>query len=90
MQFIYPAIGMTMRDGQREYFYKQLEKHFPGVKERYEKQYGSRYRCTSKEVRKLWEVFTKECKKYGLLYKMPDIIKAYQSGFWQEEQLSLF
>lgn len=90
VQFIYPAIGMTMREGQREYFYNELDKSFPGMKECYEKQYGSRYRCTSRKVKKLWEIFTKECKSYGILYKMPDIIKAYQSGFWQEEQLSLF
>ena len=90
VQFIYPAIGMTMRDGQREYFYNELDKRFPGIKERYQKQYGSRYRCTSPKVKKLWEVFTTTCKSYGILYKMPDIIKAYQSGFWQDEQLSLF
>ena len=90
VQFIYPAIGMTMRLGQREYFYEQLDKNFPGVRAQYERQFGGRYYCTSSKVKKLWEVFTSECKKYGLLYKMPDIIKAYQSGFWQEEQLSLF
>lgn len=90
VQFIYPAIGMTMRLGQREYFYQQLDEHFPGFKEKYERQFGSRYQCTSNKVKKLWPLFTTECKKYGLLYKMPDIIKAYQSGFWQEEQLSLF
>lgn len=81
---------MTMREGQRDYFYKKLDEHFPGTKEKYQRQFRNRYRCTSAKVRKLWPIFTEECKKYGILYKMPDIIKAYQSGFWQEEQLSLF
>lgn len=90
VQFIYPAIGMTMRQGQREYFYQKLDEHFPGIRAKYERQFSSRYQCTSSKVKKLWPIFTAECKKYGILYKMPDIIKAYQSGFWQEEQLSLF
>ena len=88
--YIYPAMGMTCREGQREYFYDQLEHSFPGVKEKYEKRYGTRYGCTSTKVQKLWPLFVKACKEKGLLYKMPDIIKVYQSGFWQEEQLSLF
>ena len=89
-KFIYPAIGMTMRAGQREYFYSQLDQHFQGLSEKYKKRYGYRYKCTSSKVKKLWPIFVSECKKYGLLYKMPDIIKVYQSGYWQEEQLSLF
>lgn len=88
--FIYPAIGMTMRQNQREYFYQQLDANFPGIKEKYERQFGYRYRCTSSKVSKLWPLFTESCKRYGLLYKMQDIIKVYQSGYWQEEQLSLF
>lgn len=88
--FIYPAIGMTMRQNQREYFYQQLDANFPGIKEKYERQFGYRYRCTSSKVSKLWPLFTESCKSYGLLYKMQDIIKVYQSGYWQEEQLSLF
>lgn len=90
VQFIYPAIGMTIRDGQREYFYDKLEESFPGLKEKYEKRYGFRYTCTSSRAKKLWEIFANECKKYDILYRMQDIIKVYQSGFWQEKQLSLF
>ena len=89
--FIYPAIGMTMRIGQREYFYLELEKHFPELKKKYERQFGQRYYCTSPQVKHLWQVFVASCKAYGILYKMPDIIKVYQSGYWQEvTQLSLF
>ena len=90
VNFIYPAIGMTIREGQREYFYQKLDEKFPGLREKYEKKFNLRYRCTSDKVRKLWPIFVAECKMYGILYNMPDIIKAYQSGFWQEEQLSLF
>ncbi len=88
--FIYPALGMTLRQRQREWYYDKLEEHFPHLKEKYQRQYGYRYQCTSTKVKKLWPIFVEECKKHGLLYKMPDIIKVYQSGYWQEEQLSLF
>ncbi len=89
-QFVYPAIGMTLRENQREYFYEQLMSSFPGIKERYERQFGYSYKCMSPKVKELWPLFVEHCKHYGILYKMQDIIKVYQSGYWQEEQLSLF
>lgn len=89
-RFVYPALGMTLRENQREYFYEQLEVSFPGVKEKYVRQFGYRYRCISPKVKELWPLFVETCKRYGLLYNMQDIIKVYQSGYWQEEQLSLF
>ena len=89
-RFIYPAIGMTLRQNQREYFYQQLEASFPGIKEKYERQFGDSYKCISPRVKELWPLFVERCKDYGLLYKMQDIIKVYQSDYWKEEQLSLF
>lgn len=89
-QFIYPSMGMTMRQGQREYFYERLDKAFPNLREKYEKQFGTRYSCSSRKVKSLWPLFKEECRKHGILFKMQDIINVYQSGFWQEEQLSLF
>lgn len=87
--FIYPAIGMTMRQNQREWFYHKLDESFPGLKEKYIKQYGYRYVCTSPKVKKLWPLFANQCKSHSLLYEMNDIIKVYKSGYWQG-QLSLF
>ena len=29
------GFGLTLREGDREYFYAQLDKHFPGMKQRY-------------------------------------------------------
>ena len=50
-RFVYPAFGMTLRDGQRAYYYRQLDRHFPGLSERYQRQYGPRYECPSPRVR---------------------------------------
>lgn len=88
-KFIYPAIGMTLRENQREYYFDALDKHFPGVKEKYIMHFGNSYECRSVEIEKLWKVFTTECKKYGLVYKMQDIINLYQTPY-KVEQLTLF
>ena len=89
-RFIYPAFGMTMRAGQREWFYQKLENAFPGegLAARYEKRYRERYQCASPHAKKLWEVFSGECEKLGLLYRMSEIIRAYRQGYIF--QMSLF
>ena len=88
-RFIYPAIGMTLRAGNREYFYEKLDKHFPGIKEKYIKKYGERYNCTAPRVRRLWNIFTSECKRLDLRYEMKDIIIDYKRGY-TAKQLNLF
>jgi DNA repair photolyase len=88
-RFIYPAFGMTLRAGNREYFYKNLDLHFPGLKEKYEKRYGERYNCTSPRAKKLFALFTEECNKLGLRSAMKDIIIDYQRGY-AAKQLDLF
>lgn len=89
--FIYPMMGVTLRDNQMEYYFDKLDSLFPERKltERYQKQYGGRYLCTSPNSRALMRLFGEECKKYGLLYKMPDIIHAYKKKY-RYEQLNLF
>ena len=88
-KFIYPAFGVTMRQGNREYFFEQLDKHFPGYKEKYISKYRNNYVCTSPKARKLWGIFSDLCKQNGILYDMKDIIYAYKRPY-VNEQLSLF
>lgn len=90
-RFVYPALGMTCRAGQREYFYRKLEEQFPGqgLAERYQKQYGPRYECASPKARALWGVFQEACNRRGLLYSMGRIIAASRRGH-ETDQLSLF
>lgn len=80
---VYPMFGLTMRAGQREYFYRKLEELFPGsgLADRYARTYGDRYVCTSPRVKRLWKIFTEECTRLGLLYEMRDIISAYKTGY---------
>lgn len=78
-KFVFSMGGVTLRENQRAYFFQELDKIFPGLKEKYIKTYGNNYFCypLNKNLR---YVFRDECKKYGLLYKMEDIIKAYKKN----------
>ena len=89
-KFIHSYMGMTLRENQRDYYYEQLDKHFKGLKEKYIKYYGERYNCPVPNYKELYKVFTNECNKYGILYNMKDIIKAYKKEIKENEQISLF
>jgi DNA repair photolyase len=88
-KFIYPAFGVTLRENQRDWYYKKLDEHFPGVKEKYIKTYGNAYKCRSLKAKELWAFFQDKCKEFGILYKMDEIIAAYKSPY-KKEQLSMF
>lgn len=89
-RFVHCYMGMTLRDIQRQYYYDCLDIHFPGVKQKYMQRYGNSYGCDVPACSDLYKVFAKECQKYGILYKMQDIIKAYKKNVNKYEQLSLF
>lgn len=89
-KFIQTFMGMTLRENQRDYYYEQLDKYFPNIKAKYIKYYGERYNCPVPDYKRLYKVFTNECDKYGILYNMKDIIKAYKKEIKDNEQMSLF
>ena len=88
-RFIYPGFGVTLRQNQRVHYYRKLDELFPGMRERYIRRYGDRYFCTVPPVKELAQTFETLCERYGLLYKMPDIIAAARKKDSQE-QLTLF
>ena len=90
-KFIYSGFGVTMRQGQREYFLRELDRAFPGehLSRRYLARYGDRYRCPSPRARELWEVFTARCRERGLLCQMPHIVSAATRGYG-DRQLTFF
>ncbi|SHH94682.1 SPL family radical SAM protein [Clostridium grantii] len=88
-KFIYGAFGVTLRQNQRDWYYKKLDEQFPGLKEKYIKQFGNEYSCGSPKAAFLWKVFKSECEKVGMIYKMQDIIKAYKQPY-EKNQLSFF
>lgn len=88
-KFIYPSFSVTLRQNQRAWYYKKLDGLFPSLKQKYIKHYGNDYECPSPKSAELWQLFQKECDKYGLLYRMDDIINGYTQGYGNT-QLSLF
>ncbi|MCX8131520.1 MAG: radical SAM protein [Clostridia bacterium] len=88
-KFIYPAFGVTLRQNQREWYYKELDKLFPAIKEKYITHFGNAYECRSPKAKELWSFFKSQCEKNGILYKMDDIIKKYKHGYGAA-QISLF
>lgn len=88
-KFIYCMYGVTLRENQREYFYEQLNREFNGLAAQYFKHFGDAYVCESLDRKYLQRILETECKKYGLLYKMKDIIQGYKNPK-EYQQLSLF
>lgn len=88
-KFIFPALGVTLRQNQRDWYYQKLDELFPKVKEKYIKNYGNSYECGSLKAKELWSVFQYKCNEYGILYKMNDIIMEYKKPY-QAAQISLF
>lgn len=74
---VYPWFGLTMRDRQREYLYQQLDRHFPGIRQKYEKEYGNNYRADSPNAKLLYARLKENCDEYGILYNMRDINKSF-------------
>jgi len=85
--FVYPAFGMTLRSGNREYYYEKIDKLFPGMKEKHIKRYGDRYSCPSPKAKKLWEVFAAQCERLGMVYDMKAITSRYKMGY-NDQQLT--
>ena len=86
------GIGVTLREGDREYFYSALDRHFPGMKDRYIKYFGNRYQVTSPENARLMKQFHSFCSASGIMH-IPDECFKYLFEFPEnlnEPQLELF
>ena len=60
------GMGLTLRDGNREYFYSRLDRRYPGLKERYIRTYGNAYVLPSPSEPRLMELFRELCEHYGI------------------------
>ena len=86
------GMGMTLRDGNREYFYRQLDRLFPGLKERYINYYGNQYILSSPNENRLLEIFNRVCDKHNIVHNNEKIFE-YLRTFEEKSnnaQLSLF
>jgi len=84
------AIGTTMREGSRDYFYNKLDEHFPGMKQRYIRAFGGSYECHSPDNARLMGILQDVCKRHGILYKLDDVFGYLREFESKEQQLSFF
>lgn len=83
-------MGLTLREGNREYYYAALERHFPGLKEKYVRRYGDSYVVSSPDSKRLMSLFYKTCRDNGILCS-PEECFAYMNDLPETyEQISIF
>ena len=84
------GMGLTLREGDREYFYAALDKHFPGMKEKYISRYGNSYEVPSPDSAKLMALLRKVCRENDIMCT-PDECFSYMHEFPEKyTQMSLF
>ncbi|GHU01544.1 radical SAM protein [Spirochaetia bacterium] len=86
-------MGLTLREGDREYFYENLDKHFPGLKAKYQKKYGNNYIITSDNNKELMRIFNKTCDENNIVYgpdKLFDRMRLFEFEKSKKAQLELF
>ena len=84
------GIGMTLREGNREYFYTKLDKHFPGLKEKYQKKYGLDYIITSDNNDTLMKLLFDTCKKNNIICDNDSVFTYMRTFKEKHTQMELF
>ena len=84
------GMGLTLRDGNREYFYSHLDRHFPGLKETYIRTYGNAYELPSPRERELQKLFHDGCEARGILHSNDAVFRYLNTLEEKQEQLSWF
>ena len=86
------GMGLTLRDGDRQYFYRQLDRYFPGMKERYIRAFGDAYQCPSPNEKRMSAILREECGKRGVICETEKAM-AWLAEFEDQqagEQISFF
>ena len=86
------GMGLTLREGNREYFYKKLDEYFPGLKDKYHKKFGYSYEVYSDNNNELMKMFTKICIENNIEYNVNKVF-SYLHEFEEKnanKQISLF
>ena len=81
-------MGLTLREGDREYYYAALDRHFPGLKEKYIRTYGGAYEVPSPDSARLTDLFRTFCREHGMMYR-PEECFSYMAALPEKfEQIS--
>ena len=89
---LFGGLGLTLRDGDRQYYYRKLDEHFPGLRQRYIREYGNAYELPSPRSAQLMERIERTCAAHGILLgagPVFDYLRTYEEPM-SGVQLSLF
>ena len=84
------GMGLTLREGSREYYYEALDRHFPGLKERYIRRYGNSYELPSPNAKELSILFQKICRENGMMSDPQECFNYMNELPERYKQFSLF
>ena len=83
-------MGLTLREGDREYYYAALDRHFPGLKKKYIECYGNAYELSSPNAGKLMKMFHRICSDNGILSNPEACFRYIQQMPDNYQQMNLF
>ena len=84
------GMGLTLREGDREYYYAALDRHFPGMKTRYIQRYGNAYELPSPKAKELSSIFKRICRENGILHTPEDCFRYIREFPDKQTQISIF
>lgn len=84
------GMGLTLREGDREYYYAALDKYFPGLKEKYIREFGNAYEIPSPNSKNLYRIFNDICRKNGMMSTPDECFKFMRELPDKYKQMSLF
>ena len=84
------GMGLTLREGDREYYYAALDRHFPGMKQRYIRKYGNSYELPSPNAKELMAIVRGICRENGILSNPDDCFRYMRELPEKQTQISIF
>ena len=84
------GMGLTLREGDREYYYAALDKHFPGMKARYIQRYGNAYELPSPKAKELSAIFRRICRENGIISDPEACFRYMRELSEKHSQISIF
>lgn len=84
------GMGLTLREGDREYYYAALDKHFPGLKQRYIRTYRNSYELPSPNAKELTAIYKRICKENGIMSTADECFQYIGEFPEKQSQISIF
>lgn len=84
------GMGLTLREGDREYYYAALDKHFPGLKQRYIRTYRNSYELPSPNAKELTALYKRICKEKGMMSTPDECFRYMRELPERQSQISIF